>query len=72
MRSAVLASTFNNSGKVAAGPRIFSRSRGQDGFAVICDAKARGEGYVLGTEDRKFLECAVNRSRVAAPCERRA
>ena len=30
----------------------------QDGFAVICDAKSRGEGYVLGTEDRKFLEYA--------------
>lgn len=35
----------------------------QDSFAVICDAKARGEGYVLGTEDRKFLEYAVTHTR---------
>ena len=35
----------------------------QDGFAVICDAKVRGEGYVLGTEDRKFLEYAVRHTR---------
>lgn len=35
----------------------------QDDFAVICDAKARGEGYVLGTEDRKFLEYAVKHTR---------
>ena len=35
----------------------------QDGFAVICDAKVRGEGYVLGTEDRKFLEYAGKHTR---------
>jgi hypothetical protein len=27
-------------------------------FAVIIDAKVRSAGYVLGTEDRKFLEYA--------------
>jgi len=27
-------------------------------FAVIIDAKVRSSGYVLGTEDRKFLEYA--------------
>ena len=27
-------------------------------FAIILDAKARSHGYVLGTEDRKFLEYA--------------
>ena len=29
-------------------------------FAVINDAKVRSAGYVLGTEDRKFLEYARN------------
>jgi hypothetical protein len=29
-------------------------------FAVIIDAKMRTNGYTLGTEDRKFLEYAVN------------
>jgi len=29
-------------------------------FALIIDAKSRAEGYVLGTEDRKFLEYAIN------------
>jgi hypothetical protein len=29
-------------------------------FAVIIDAKVRANGYVLGTEDRKFLDYAVN------------
>lgn len=29
-------------------------------FAVIIDAKVRANGYALGTEDRKFLEYAVN------------
>jgi Holliday junction resolvase len=29
-------------------------------FAVIIDAKVRSAGYVLGTEDRKFLEYAQN------------
>ncbi|HLZ51743.1 MAG TPA: hypothetical protein VKP61_13410 [Candidatus Acidoferrum sp.] len=29
-------------------------------FAVIIDAKVRTNGYVLGTEDRKFLEYARN------------
>lgn len=29
-------------------------------FAVIIDAKVRSAGYVLGTEDRKFLEYARN------------
>lgn len=35
----------------------------EDRFAVICDAKARLEGYVLGTEDRKFLEYASKHAR---------
>lgn len=35
----------------------------QDGFGVIIDAKVRTNGYVLGTEDRKFLEYAVTHSR---------
>ncbi len=35
----------------------------EDGFAVICDAKVRGDGYVLGTEDRKFLEYAIRHTR---------
>src|SRR5206468_1613211 len=30
----------------------------RDRFAVIIDAKVRSAGYVLGTEDRKFLEYA--------------
>lgn len=30
----------------------------RDRFAVIIDAKVRAGGYVLGTEDRKFLEYA--------------
>jgi hypothetical protein len=30
----------------------------RDRFAVVIDSKARGGGYVLGTEDRKFLEYA--------------
>jgi hypothetical protein len=34
----------------------------QDGFGVIIDAKVRTNGYVLGTEDRKFLEYAVTHS----------
>jgi len=29
-------------------------------FALIIDAKVRSNGYLLGTEDRKFLEYAVN------------
>ena len=29
-------------------------------FAVLIDAKARVNGYTLGTEDRKFLEYALN------------
>lgn len=29
-------------------------------FAVVLDAKCRREGYVLGTEDRKFLEYATH------------
>ena len=29
-------------------------------FALVVDAKVRCEGYTLGTEDRKFLEYAVN------------
>jgi hypothetical protein len=29
-------------------------------FAVIIDAKVRTNGYMLGTEDRKFLDYAVN------------
>lgn len=32
-------------------------------FALIVDAKVRREGYVLGTEDRKFLEYAINHGR---------
>ncbi len=28
-------------------------------LALIVDAKTRSEGYNLGTEDRKFLECAI-------------
>ncbi|HBR15118.1 MAG TPA: hypothetical protein DD723_06210 [Candidatus Omnitrophica bacterium] len=32
-------------------------------FAVIVDAKSRSEGYILGTEDRKFLEYAVKHGR---------
>jgi hypothetical protein len=35
----------------------------QEGFGAIIDAKVRANGYVLGTEDRKFLEYAVNHSR---------
>jgi hypothetical protein len=31
----------------------------RDGIAVIIDAKVRSNGYVLGTEDRKFLDYAV-------------
>lgn len=30
----------------------------REGFAIIVDAKVRQDGYVLGTEDRKFLEYA--------------
>jgi hypothetical protein len=33
----------------------------RDRFAVIVDAKVRSGGYVLGTEDRKFLEYARDR-----------
>ncbi|MBI4309102.1 MAG: hypothetical protein HY591_02100 [Candidatus Omnitrophica bacterium] len=32
-------------------------------FVLIVDAKSRSEGYVLGTEDRKFLEYAVKHGR---------
>ena len=32
-------------------------------LAVIVDAKARSEGYKLGTEDRKFLEYAITHGR---------
>jgi hypothetical protein len=32
-------------------------------FAVIIDAKVRASGYVLGTEDRKFLDYATTHSR---------
>jgi hypothetical protein len=35
----------------------------QESFGVIIDAKVRQNGYVLGTEDRKFLEYAVTHSR---------
>lgn len=35
---------------------IASRER----FAVLIDAKVRANGYALGTEDRKFLEYAIN------------
>jgi hypothetical protein len=34
----------------------------QHGFAAIIDAKARSNGYVLGTEDRKFFEYASTHS----------
>lgn len=34
-----------------------------EGFGVIIDAKVRANGYVLGTEDRKFLEYATTHSR---------
>lgn len=30
----------------------------REGYGVIVDSKARAEGYVLGTEDRKFVEYA--------------
>lgn len=32
-------------------------------LALIVDAKARSEGYSLGTEDRKFLEYAITHGR---------
>jgi hypothetical protein len=35
----------------------------QESFGVIIDAKVRQNGYVLGTEDRKFLEYAVTHAR---------
>jgi hypothetical protein len=35
----------------------------RESFGVIIDAKVRQNGYVLGTEDRKFLEYAVNHTR---------
>jgi hypothetical protein len=35
----------------------------EEGFGVIIDAKVRANGYVLGTEDRKFLEYATTHSR---------
>ncbi|MBA3354669.1 MAG: hypothetical protein H0U18_01765 [Pyrinomonadaceae bacterium] len=35
----------------------------QESFGVIIDSKVRQNGYVLGTEDRKFLEYAVTHSR---------
>jgi hypothetical protein len=35
----------------------------QERFAVIVDAKVRANGYVLGTEDRKFLEYALTHTR---------
>lgn len=35
----------------------------QDRFAVIIDAKVRRNGYVLGTEDRKFLEYSITHTR---------
>jgi hypothetical protein len=35
----------------------------RESFGVIIDAKVRQNGYVLGTEDRKFLEYAVTHTR---------
>lgn len=35
----------------------------EDGFGIIIDAKVRTNGYVLGTEDRKFLEYAMTHSK---------
>ena len=35
----------------------------EERFGVIIDAKVRANGYVLGTEDRKFLEYATTHSR---------
>ena len=32
-------------------------------FALIIDAKVRSSGYILGTEDRKFLDYAVKHGR---------
>ncbi|HLD69618.1 MAG TPA: hypothetical protein VJA17_02535 [Candidatus Omnitrophota bacterium] len=41
----------------------FLASAHRERFALIVDAKVRKEGYTLGTEDRKFLEYAVNHGR---------
>ena len=35
----------------------------KDAFGVIIDAKVRPNGYLLGTEDRKFYEYVVNHAR---------
>ncbi len=40
-------------------PDVIALAR-RERFAVIIDAKVRANGYALGTEDRKFLEYAVN------------
>lgn len=40
-------------------PDVIALAR-RERFAVIIDAKVRINGYTLGTEDRKFLEYAVN------------
>ncbi len=44
--------TGRNADVIAIAPR--------ERFAVIIDAKVRANGYALGTEDRKFLDYAVN------------
>lgn len=40
-------------------PDVLALAR-RERFAVVIDAKVRSGGYVLGTEDRKFLEYARN------------
>ncbi len=40
----------------------------KEGYAVVIDAKARASGFVLGTEDRKFLEYAKHHA-VDLHCE---
>jgi hypothetical protein len=44
--------TGRNADSIAAAPK--------ERFALIIDAKVRANGYTLGTDDRKFLEYAVN------------
>jgi hypothetical protein len=44
--------TGRNADSIATAPK--------ERFVLIIDAKVRSNGYTLGTEDRKFLEYAVN------------
>lgn len=55
---AALVSRFLNSAKARGRNADALALAPRERFAVIIDAKVRSTGYVLGTEDRRFLEYA--------------